>query len=179
MLAAALSSLAFSSRQAPRLHQSRAGPVAASVDRRAVLGAAAAALAAVPAASFADKPAASDGKWAQHDQDEAFTDADFAGFSTSPSGLQYKIVQEGYGVKPKTGQGIKAHYSGYLLKGAKFDSSYERRKPLGFDVGTGKVIKGWDEALLDMKLGELVRSIRKRKKLSDDVPPLDRYMDKL
>ena len=57
-------------------------------------------------------------------------------------------------VKPRTGQGIKAHYSGYLLKGAKFDSSYERRKPLGFDVGTGKVIKGWDEALLDMKLGE-------------------------
>ena len=42
-------------------------------------------------------------------------------------------------VKPKTGQGIKAHYSGYLLKGAKFDSSYERRKPLGFDVGTGRV----------------------------------------
>ena len=81
-----------------RLHQSRAGPVAASlVDRRAMLGAAAAALAAVPAAAFADKPAVSDGKWAQHDQDEAFTDADFAGFSTSPSGLQYKIVQEGYG----------------------------------------------------------------------------------
>ena len=81
-----------------RLHQSRAGPVAASlVDRRAMLGAAAAALAAVPAASFADKPAASDGKWAQHDQDEAFTDEDFAGFTKSPTGLEYKIVQEGYG----------------------------------------------------------------------------------
>ena len=97
MLAAALSSLAFSSRQAPRLHQSRAGPVAASVDRRAVLGAAAAALAAVPAASFADKPAASDGKWAQHDQDEPFTDEDFKGFTTSPTGLEYKVVQEGFG----------------------------------------------------------------------------------
>ena len=81
-----------------RLHQSRAGPMAASlVDRRAMLGAAAAALAAVPAASFADKPAASDGKWAQHDQDEAFTDEDFAGFTKSPTGLEYKIVQEGYG----------------------------------------------------------------------------------
>ena len=83
---------------ATRLHQSRAGPVAASlVDRRAMLGAAAAALAAVPSASFADKPAASDGKWAQHDQDEAFTDEDFAGFTKSPTGLEYKIVQEGYG----------------------------------------------------------------------------------
>merc|ERR1711924_86046 len=80
---------------------------------------------------------------------------DFAGFSKSPSGLEYKVVAEGYGVKPKAGQGIKAHYSGYLLNGAKFDSSYDRRKPLGFDVGTGRVIKGWDEALLDMKVGEL------------------------
>ena len=118
-----------------------------------MLGAAAAALA-VPAAAFADKPAVSDGKWAQHDQDEAFTDEFFAGFTKSPTGLEYKIVQEGYGVKPRAGQGIKANYAGYLLKGAKFDSSYDRRKPLGFDVGTGRVIKGWDEALLDMKVGE-------------------------
>merc|ERR1712146_98645 len=58
------------------------------------------------------------------------------------------------GVKPNAGQGIKAHYSGYLLNGAKFDSSYDRRSPLGFNVGTGRVIKGWDEALLDMKVGE-------------------------
>ena len=54
---------------------------------------------------------------------------------------------------PNPNPNAKAHYSGYLLKGAKFDSSYERRKTLGFDVGTGRVIKGWDEALLDMKVG--------------------------
>ena len=61
---------------------------------------------------------------------------DFSGFSKSPSGLEYKVVAEGYGVKPKAGQGIKAHYSGYLLNGAKFDSSYDRRSPLGFAVRT-------------------------------------------
>ena len=91
--------------------------------------------------------------WAKHSG--PFTDADFEGFSTTDSGLQYKIVEEGYGVKPAAGQNIKAHYSGYLLNGEKFDSSYDRRSPLAFAVGTGRVIKGWDEALLDMKVGEL------------------------
>lgn len=97
-------------------------------------------------------PAASDGKWAK--RFEEFTDADFEGFSTTTSGLQYKIVEEGYGVKPLAGQKIKAHYAGYLLNGAKFDASYDRGKPLEFQVGVGRVIKGWDEALLDMKVGE-------------------------
>lgn len=96
--------------------------------------------------------AASDGKWAR--RYEEFTDEDFQGFSTSPSGLQYKIIEEGFGVKPLSGQKIKAHYAGYLLNGAKFDASYDRGKPLEFQVGVGRVIKGWDEALLDMKVGE-------------------------
>jgi len=106
---------------------------------------------ATPPALAAAKPA-SDGKWAK--RFEEFTDADFEGFSTSASGLQYKVVEEGYGVKPLAGQKIKAHYAGYLLNGAKFDSSYDRRSPLEFQVGVGRVIKGWDEALLDMKVGE-------------------------
>jgi hypothetical protein len=49
---------------------------------------------------------------------------------------------------------IKAHYAGYLLNGKKFDSSYDRSSPLAFEVGIGRVIKGWDEALLDMHVGE-------------------------
>lgn len=154
MLALLTTALSFSTSGAPlRLRPSPRGSAvcSAAMDRRAALAAAATALAAVPPAFAA--PAASDGKWARHEGE--FEDAEFDGFKKTDSGLEYKIVQEGYGVKPKAGQGIKAHYSGYLLNGAKFDSSYDRRKPLGFDVGTGRVIKGWDEALLDMKVGEL------------------------
>ena len=123
----------------------------ASISRRALLatGATAAATLAAAPPAFA---AGSDGKWAQ--RFEPFEDADFQGFSTAPSGLQYKIIEEGYGVKPLAGQRIKAHYAGYLMNGAKFDASYDRRSPLEFQVGVGRVIKGWDEALLDMKVGE-------------------------
>jgi len=124
---------------------------AANLDRRAAL-AAAATLAAAAAQPALAAPTMSDGKWARHEGE--FLDEEFTGFSKSPTGLEYKVVMEGYGVKPREGQGIKAHYSGYLLNGAKFDSSYDRRSPLGFNVGTGRVIKGWDEALLDMKVGE-------------------------
>ena len=46
------------------------------------------------------------------------------------------------------------HYDGYLLDGTKFDSSRDRGTPYVFRVGTGKVIKGWDEALATMKPGE-------------------------
>ena len=92
-------------------------------------------------------------KWAA--RFEEFSAEDFADFSSTPSGLQYKIIEPGFGVKPLSGQKIKAHYAGYLYpSAAKFDSSYDRRSPLEFQVGVGRVIKGWDEALLDMQVGE-------------------------
>ena len=73
---------------------------------------------------------------------------------TTESGLKYVVLNEGKGKKPERGTKITAHYSGQLLDGKKFDSSYDRGKPFEFEVGLGKVIKGWDEALLDMKKGE-------------------------
>ena len=174
------------------------------------------------------------GKWAQH-YDE-FTPDELEGFTETASGLQYKDIAEGDGAMPAKGQGVYAHYSGYLLvcvyacmcvchyvgmlypvhacmhacmhaymhacvhtntcthtcthtymhayihaymhtcihtctytrararahthththtqeSGNLFDSSYERGKPLQFAVGTGRVIKGWDEALLTMRVG--------------------------
>lgn len=53
-----------------------------------------------------------------------------------------------------TGDNIDAHYSGTLTDGKKFDASYDRGEPLGFKVGAGQVIKGWDEGFLGMKVGE-------------------------
>ncbi|HSL41772.1 MAG TPA: FKBP-type peptidyl-prolyl cis-trans isomerase, partial [Desulforhopalus sp.] len=73
---------------------------------------------------------------------------------TTPSGLQYVVVEEGSGDSPVKGAMVSVHYTGKLLDGKKFDSSYDRGKPIDFPVGNGQVIKGWDEALLGMKKGE-------------------------
>ena len=74
---------------------------------------------------------------------------------TTPSGLKYVVVQEGSGTNtPAAGTMVKAHYTGKLLDGKKFDSSYDRGEPISFPVGQGRVIKGWDEAFLGMKKGE-------------------------
>jgi len=74
---------------------------------------------------------------------------------TTPSGLKYVVEKEGEGDKtPQVGQVVTVHYTGKLLNGKKFDSSYDRGQPIDFPVGKGQVIKGWDEALLGMKKGE-------------------------
>lgn len=74
---------------------------------------------------------------------------------TTQSGLQYVVVTEGTGdATPEKNTVVKAHYTGKLLDGKKFDSSYDRGQPIEFPVGAGRVIKGWDEAFLSMKKGE-------------------------
>ena len=74
---------------------------------------------------------------------------------TTPSGLKYVVVEEGNGdATPTKGSTVTAHYTGKLLDGQKFDSSYDRNDPIRFPVGEGRVIKGWDEAFLSMKKGE-------------------------
>ena len=69
------------------------------------------------------------------------------------SGLIMIETNEGDGVQPVVGQTVVAHYDGYLEDGTVFDSSVSRGTPFEFPVGMGKVIKGWDEAFLDMKVG--------------------------
>ena len=71
------------------------------------------------------------------------------------SGLLYVVRAPGDGgATPRMGQEVIAHYDGRLLDGTPFDSSYERGVPLTFRLGTGAVIKGWDEAFLTMHRGE-------------------------
>ena len=72
---------------------------------------------------------------------------------TKTSGLKIEINTEGDGEKPQSGQTVVAHYHGTLEDGTKFDSSFDRNQPFSFPVGQGRVIKGWDEAFMDMKVG--------------------------
>jgi len=82
---------------------------------------------------------------------------------TKDSGLQYEILQEGTGTSPQKGQQVTVHYTGWLEEngklGKKFDSSVDRGQPFTFTIGVGQVIKGWDEGVLDMKVGEKRRLI--------------------
>lgn len=75
----------------------------------------------------------------------------------TPSGLQYEDTVVGTGPSPATGQKCAMHYTGWLwvngAKGAKFDSSHDRGRPFEFPLGTGRVIKGWDEGVATMKVG--------------------------
>lgn len=88
----------------------------------------------------------------------AFAEEDqYADFTTTESGLKYKITKEGDGAIPTSGQQVKAHYTGWLDgfdSIRKFDSSRDRGRPFTFKVGAGQVIRGWDEAFLSMKVGE-------------------------
>ncbi len=73
--------------------------------------------------------------------------------TTTPSGLKYVELKEGTGVVPKTGQTVFVHYTGTLENGTKFDSSRDRGQPFQFRIGTGQVIKGWDEGVGSMRVG--------------------------
>lgn len=73
------------------------------------------------------------------------------GVKTTPTGLQYKVITEGKGKKPKATDTVTVNYRGTLIDGKEFDSSYKRGQPATFPV-TG-VIPGWTEALQLMKEG--------------------------
>ena len=79
------------------------------------------------------------------------------GTMTTASGLQITDTKVGTGAAPRTGQICVMHYTGWLYangaKGAKFDSSLDRGRPFEFPIGTGRVIRGWDEGVASMKVG--------------------------
>lgn len=73
------------------------------------------------------------------------------GVHTLKSGLQYKVLKEGKGAKPKATDTVKCHYEGRLIDGTVFDSSIRRNEPAEFPVNG--VIAGWVEALQLMNVG--------------------------
>lgn len=86
--------------------------------------------------------------------EEAEVAAKFPGALKTDSGLFYIVRSPGEGPTPQLGDLVTVNYEGRFLDGVKFDSSFDRNRPIKFTVGIGKVIKGWDEAILAMKKGE-------------------------
>ena len=76
---------------------------------------------------------------------------------TTDSGLQYEDTTVGSGATAQAGQHVTVHYTGWLyndgVKGAKFDSSKDRNDPFSFELGSGMVIRGWDEGVAGMRVG--------------------------
>lgn len=94
-----------------------------------------------------------DGKKKQSEAQNSYLaeNAKKEGVKTTPSGLQYRVVKEGAGEKPKETSTVKVHYKGTFTDGKTFDSSYDRGKPAEFPLNG--VIKGWTEGLQLMTAG--------------------------
>ncbi len=89
------------------------------------------------------------------------SEGDATGFITTSTGLKYRINQVGPGATIQNGDLAVMHYTGWLFdpaameqKGDKFDSSVDRGQTFQFQLGIGRVIKGWDEGVLGMNIGE-------------------------
>lgn len=72
---------------------------------------------------------------------------------TTASGLIIEEIAVGSGTEASAGQEVTVHYTGWLTSGEKFDSSKDRDDPFVFSLGSGRVIRGWDEGVQGMKIG--------------------------
>ena len=73
---------------------------------------------------------------------------------TTPTGLTYLVTLRGTGRAPRAGEEVAVHYTGLLTDGTVFDSSRTRGQPITFRLGEGRVIKGWDEAVARLRVGD-------------------------
>jgi FKBP-type peptidyl-prolyl cis-trans isomerase FkpA len=69
--------------------------------------------------------------------------------------LQIESIKPGNGTEAVAGKTVSVHYVGTLTDGKKFDSSRDRGEPFKFKLGAGQVIKGWDQGVAGMKIGEV------------------------
>lgn len=72
----------------------------------------------------------------------------------NPNELKIEVLKEGAGAEIKNGELATVHYTGWLTDGTKFDSSLDRGEAFTFPLGVGMVIKGWEQGVLGMKVGE-------------------------
>ena len=80
-------------------------------------------------------------------------------YSKTDSGLEYCDIKAGEGATPSKGQQVTVHYTGWLTDGKRFDSSVVKSRPFTFEIGRRRVIKGWDEGVMSMKVGG-IRQLR-------------------
>ena len=90
---------------------------------------------------------------------EAELDKIAAGFEKTDSGLRYQILQKGTGAQPTKGATVSVHYKGQQTDGTVFDSSYKRKEPIEFALGTAQVIAGWDEGVALLSVGDKARFV--------------------
>jgi peptidylprolyl isomerase len=75
------------------------------------------------------------------------------------SGLRYTDLVVGTGASPEHGSMVTVHYTGFLMDSTKFDSSVDSGDPLTIPIGVGRVIAGWDEGIMEMKVGGMRKLI--------------------
>jgi FKBP-type peptidyl-prolyl cis-trans isomerase len=78
---------------------------------------------------------------------------------STASGLKYVDITVGQGATPHDGQTAVMHFTGWLADGTQFDSSRDRHTPFGFQLGSGQVVRGWDEGIRGMRVGGIRRLV--------------------
>jgi FKBP-type peptidyl-prolyl cis-trans isomerase len=68
--------------------------------------------------------------------------------------MKIEMIMTGTGPAPRRGSTVTVHYTGWLPDGTKFDSSVDRDEPFSFVLGTGQVIKGWDDGVAKLRVGD-------------------------
>jgi FKBP-type peptidyl-prolyl cis-trans isomerase len=93
------------------------------------------------------------------------------GVGAPPEHLRTEVLKKGHGRTVHKNDFLIAHYAGQTWKGKAFDNSYERKKPTGFMIGNGSVVKGWDEGLVGKKVGSKVELVIPPDMAYGDHPP--------